>query len=405
MNNKKIIIPWILPLILVINANAQWTDISVPTNHMLTGGTFTDDLRGYVGAQSSNVLWRTLDGGNSWDSTVFAESFIDVDFSSDLNGAVLLHGGTSHSIKTTNDGGTTWTTINFPNGPFDNFSGIMTKDVNTFFVMSYDRLMRTTDAGVNWDTLTFGGYPYNNDKEKISTDTLFFTGWDGTFMYQGSVTKTYDGGINWTFLSTNDPYTSFSGTSFTTGMRGYAVYNSGWGPDTSYLSMTNDGGVTWNAVYFDTSVTFNDVYMKNTLEGYLVITEGNVGKISATSDGINWNDELNTPYPLNRLYHAENTLYAIGTAGQVYKKNVPLGILDRAISNMEIYPNPARDYLQLKNDEIMNLTMSDVNGKIVLVKKIQPNERIQLNDFANGMYFLRIENENGISQGKFVIGR
>lgn len=400
---KKIIIPWLVILLLSVNVKAQWSDISAPTNQILTHAAFTDDLRGYVGSQNYVALWRTLDGGNSWDSTVFAESFVDVDFSSDMNGAVLLHGNPNHLIKTTNDGGINWTTINFPNGPFESFSGIITKDINTYFVMSYNYLLKTNDAGVNWDTISFVGYPYSNDKEKINSDTLFFTGWDGTFMYQGSVTKSYDGGNSWSFIPTNDNYTNFNGTHFSTGMNGYGIYSSGWDPDTSYLTKTIDGGVSWNVIHYDTSVTYNDVFMKNQLEGSIALTEGNQGKIKTTIDGINWNDELITNFGLQRLFHAENTLYVIGVNGQVFKKNVPLGILDNEISNIEIYPNPAQNYLQIQNSEIMNLTMSDINGKIVLSKKIQPNERIQLGDFANGMYFLRIENKNEIQQGKLVI--
>jgi len=410
---KKIIIPWLVSLLFVVSVKAQWVDISAPTNQSFTHAAFTDDLRGYVSSNNYNTVWRTLDGGMSWDSTVFAETVLDIDFSDPMNGAVLLNGNAYYRIKTTNDGGATWNYLNFIGGPFDSYNGIITTDVNTYFISSYNFLQRTFDGGATWDTIVFAGYPYNMDKEKIDDDTLFFTGWDGTFMYEGQVTRSFDAGNTWNFYNTNDNYTNFDGTHFISGMKGYGVYHRGWGPDTSVISYTNDGGLSWNEIYYDTSIIFHDVYMKNSTQGYLVATEGNIGKIQYTNDGIIFNDEFTSTNTLQRLYHAQNTLYAIGSNGLVVKKSVPLGILDNEIirfahervSNIEIFPNPASDFIQFKNDEAMNLTMTDINGKIVLSKKIHSNERIQLGNFSNGMYFLQLNNGEEIQTGKLVIER
>ena len=82
---KRIVIPWILPLLFVGTIKAQWTDISAPTNKSLTHAAFTDETRGYVSSSTYNTLWRTVDGGVSWDSTVFIETVYDIDFSNDMN--------------------------------------------------------------------------------------------------------------------------------------------------------------------------------------------------------------------------------------------------------------------------------------------------------------------------------
>ncbi len=405
---KKIIIPWIVSLLFAVSVKAQWTDISIPSNTPITHASFLDDLRGYVA--SNTEVWRTADGGMSWDSTTFIGTVIDVDFSNTMNGCILIQGNGFYKIKTTNNGGDTWSYLNYTGGPFNGYNGIITTDANTFFVSSYNYIERTFDGGITWDTVYFSGYPYSNDKEKINADTLFFTGWDGTFMYEGQVTRSYDGGITWDFLNTGDNYTNFDGTHFINGMHGYGIYHRGWGPDTSVISYTSDGGQSWNEIYYDTSIVFHDVYMKNATQGFLAATEGTTGKIQYTNDGINFTDDFTTTNTIQRLYHAENTMYAIGSNGLVVKKNVPLGISDPdnyrdEISNLEIFPNPTKDFIQLKNDEIMDFTLSDINGKIILSKKIQPNERIELGDVANGMYFLRLENGKEIRQGKLIISK
>ncbi len=403
---KKIIIPWILPLLLVVNANAQWTNVSVPTNQLLTNGTFTDDLHGYVSASYYPVLWRTANGGTNWDSTVFTYPVVDMDFSSNNEGYVLLRNGNDHYIHKTADGGVNWTLVSFPINPAAYFTNIITKNPNEFFVSSYDYLLKTADGGANYDTVFMAGYPMPNDKEKIDNDTIMFTGWDGTFAYQGAIVKSYDGGNTWTYLPTNDDYTNFAGTSFINGMSGFGVYGGGWGPDTAFLTMTTDGGNSWNVVHTDTSITYTDVFMKGMNEGYIAYTtDGYDGHILFTNDGINYTLDYSGNNVLNRMYHAQNTLFVIGTDGTVIKKSVPLGILDNEISNLEIYPNPASDYLQIQSDGMMNISISDMSGKMVFQKVILPNERMDVRNLANGFYTIKSENGNKIAIGKLVIAK
>jgi photosystem II stability/assembly factor-like uncharacterized protein len=401
---NKIIIPWIVSLLFAVSVKAQWTDISIPANTTITNATFVDDLRGYVA--SGTEIWRTLDAGLSWDSTTFIGSVVDVDFSNDMNGYVLIQGNGNYRLKSTNDGGDTWNYLNWMGGPFKNYYGMITTNPNNIFISSYNWIIKTHDGGLNWDTVTFLGYPMCMDKEKINDDTLFFTGWDGTFMYEGQVTRSFDSGNTWNVYNTNDNYTNFDGSHFINGMNGYAVYHRGWGPDTSVISYTSDGGQSWNEIYYDTSIVFHDVYMKNSTQGFLIATEGTTGKIQYTNDGINFTDEFTTTNnTIHRLYHAENTLYAVGSNGLVMKKNVPLGISDFGISNFEFFPNPSNDFIQLKNVETMNLTMTDINGKLVLSKIIQPNERIDIGNLGNGMYFLTLKNGKEIQQGKIIISK
>jgi len=63
---------------------------------------------------------------------------------------------------------------------------------------------------------------------------------------------------------------------------------------------------------------------------------------------------------------------------------------------IEIYPNPASDFIFINLNKIKNtnLKITDVNGKTILEKNIVSNEtKIDISKFALGTYFIKIQNE------------
>jgi hypothetical protein len=62
--------------------------------------------------------------------------------------------------------------------------------------------------------------------------------------------------------------------------------------------------------------------------------------------------------------------------------------------NAEIYPNPTDGLLNIKLsvNELTNVELYDLNGRLVLSKKIQGQGSIDMNDFNKGTYYLRIGN-------------
>jgi len=83
----------------------------------------------------------------------------------------------------------------------------------------------------------------------------------------------------------------------------------------------------------------------------------------------------------------------------ITKDNAILSSLeDDALSNIEISPNPFKDILNFVN--ISNLdfdcTIMDVSGKIVKKGKLWQNkESIDLSHLTNGMYFIKLQENNG----------
>ena len=86
---------------------------------------------------------------------------------------------------------------------------------------------------------------------------------------------------------------------------------------------------------------------------------------------------------------------------------------EEALQNIDIsvYPNPAKDILQLKinTDKVENLELSiiSIDGKAVLVETTEANGLAHLSmdvsGLSAGFYFLKIANESGILTKKIVI--
>jgi Secretion system C-terminal sorting domain len=89
------------------------------------------------------------------------------------------------------------------------------------------------------------------------------------------------------------------------------------------------------------------------------------------------------------------------------KKNMALSINKISKDKITIYPNPCNDYLLIES-EINNSTIkiTDCFGKIIFTKNnIALIEKINLASVANGIYYLRIENDKTICNRKIIVSR
>ena len=88
----------------------------------------------------------------------------------------------------------------------------------------------------------------------------------------------------------------------------------------------------------------------------------------------------------------------------VTTKNV--GINSWLESSVTLYPNPAREYVDIRVDGDVNMTsmeVYDVYGKLInTVNVIENPARINVSGLANGMYFVRVTTEQGAVTKTFV---
>ena len=82
------------------------------------------------------------------------------------------------------------------------------------------------------------------------------------------------------------------------------------------------------------------------------------------------------------------------------------GIENRLESSVNLYPNPAKEYVDIRVDGDLNVTIMevyDVYGKLInTVNVIDNPTRINVSSLANGMYFVRVTTEKGMVTKTFV---
>ena len=79
---------------------------------------------------------------------------------------------------------------------------------------------------------------------------------------------------------------------------------------------------------------------------------------------------------------------------------VPSITLDKSLS---FYPNPVRDILNIQTPKTAVVKIFDQNGKTVRVLEVNSGQnQIEFQDFPKGIYFLLIENEEGVFHHKLV---
>lgn len=71
-----------------------------------------------------------------------------------------------------------------------------------------------------------------------------------------------------------------------------------------------------------------------------------------------------------------------------------------------VYPNPAKDVISIKNTNNATVYIYNILGK--MVRKIDSTSdllQVNVSDFSNGMYFIKIQNGNNIETKKILINK
>ena len=73
-----------------------------------------------------------------------------------------------------------------------------------------------------------------------------------------------------------------------------------------------------------------------------------------------------------------------------------------AETNIELYPNPARDYMVVNStDNIESYTIFNLSGEKV-IQGIPNSSTINVTDLQSGLYFIVFESKEGRKTSKFV---
>ncbi|MCB0409678.1 MAG: T9SS type A sorting domain-containing protein [Flavobacteriales bacterium] len=166
-------------------------------------------------------------------------------------------------------------------------------------------------------------------------------------------------------------------------------------PDIDITVEQSPGGAIMGA----TTTDFNgDFSFDNLPDGsYIVYADmhGYTMNISGTVDLSGGSNNVNI------VICSDDTTYQIGMCDN--PTSVSQNIFEEEIS---IYPNPAKDVLNVftTNNEVYNLSITDVTGKAVYNKKlINSSNQIDVSSFVTGIYFVRIYNDKSNIYQKLII--
>lgn len=395
----------LLTALVPFKSSAQWTTLSSPTTLALDRGAFPNDATGFVACSMGHTVYRTMDGGTTWDSIVFASNIVDIDFVSPDTGFVLVGTGTSYELKTTHNKGNTWTTktITTP-GPY--LQTLYFTSAMNGYVVDYNATVgKTTDGGTTFTPSALGTYAYINDKEHIDQDTLILAGWDGTFAYKGAMYRSYDAGATWQAIIHDSTYSTYTGTHFLNGMVGFAVY-SDWTGTYTVLAKTIDGGNTWTTIHSDATSSFVEVFMVNQTRGYISVQGTSTHGISITVDGVNWTHDYTTPHPVRRFYGNGNAIWGIGDAGMIVKNATGNSVNEvLEIENTNMYPNPTTGDVHMNFGKPAVVTVFDITGNEIMHTKTFPGEKLDLAHLPNGLYMAKINVDGRMCSAKIVLNK
>lgn len=364
---------------------------------------------GYMGGQlgglhmvNPNVIWGvsgttvavTYDSGETWqvkevpdfgDDTYYN---LSVYFINEQKGFVRRTGNDKIVLLQTEDGGETWTknkewSTNRPKPIFPTAMIFFDENIG-LLICTYGIIYRTLDGGNVWE---LANSPIA--LEPISLLAIeIIDEHDAWIVGRGGVVlKTTDKGENWNRIEIHADSATLNALSFPSPQVGYIM-----GPD-GLMFKTLDSGDTWDRIsgrYYQHNVHFLDE------------NRGLIGALSMNytlDGGQTWhviNMAPETYHVIDVVAAKSGQAFALANGGGIYKADdflYPEKTLS-GIESLNIYPNPASDFLTLEGGILgCELKLIDSNGKVLLEKDLLAEKvEIPLSDFSIGIYFLEFSN-------------
>lgn len=252
---------------------------SVPAN---SGGwsrpQFMADGTGWVLAGSSTI-YRSTDKGKTWVAPVSQNStnlygVVDYHFANANNGSAVAFYPTSTngkpaSIFRTTDGGFSWVPVD-GTGEYSGLKAIRFADANVGVAVGGSGLvLLTTNGGASWSARSSGVQSELNRVWFIDSNTAIAVGNGGT------IVRSTDRGLTWKKIPAASGSNLFD-VRFVSSKFGWAVGDQG------AVLITQDGGLSWSAQSSASSTSFNSVFFVNEQTGWI---GGSGGAIMATATG------------------------------------------------------------------------------------------------------------------------
>lgn len=168
------------------NGGSSWTNISLLNNTVIVKKVlFTTSLIGFC--LTTDGIFRTLDGGASWISTLNLSGFSDIQFVTP-NIGYAVGGDFIHFVYKTTNGGNTWIPKYHPPGIDNPFNAVsfINKDTG-YATVNEKRIYETTNGGTSWTMYKSDDYIYKfSDLIYTGYRTGYVVGEIGYLVYNNS---------------------------------------------------------------------------------------------------------------------------------------------------------------------------------------------------------------------------
>ncbi|QNJ98145.1 YCF48-related protein [Constantimarinum furrinae] len=374
-------------------AHSQWINIPLGETANFRNVVFINDQIGFC---SASKTYKTVDGGNHWSQ--ISDIWIDhLDFF-DSNIGFASGIISQEAILRTTDGGITWESWESmipPSGP----------PINPFFnavvAISENRALFAGHGGWVYDITfetngTITTTPLNQatnsaliDMVQTNSTTLHIIN------FRGKIMKSVDSGNTWTTTRPGSSSDDAWDMHFIDENIGYVIINDGNG----HVLKTIDGGNSYNEIFIYTNVSFLSIDFYDENHGFVV---GNNGIILFTNDGgMNWNSQNSgtSTTDLNSINMVSPTnAVIVGDNGTVLRNFGELSINEhQSIPSLKLFPNPSNDFIEISGiSESEEFKIYDIVGYEIMSGKIHNNERINIKNLNDGLYFLSINNRKTV---------
>ncbi len=349
---------------------------------------------------------KTTDGGENWtiQDLDINENFYDIYF---LNNDYGIAVGANGTLIKTENGGNDWIII--PLGINDDLRSIFINNLNSIWVVGNNGIILfSDDSGNSWSI--------NNSITTGNLNGVFFRSENEGYItgVAHTLIRTTDGGVNWGCL-----------------WFGFHSYFSSLCKTENYLYMLSDtfqvlistDGINWGGDFILPSPVL-DLYFQNDNLGFCIqsdcTTNGDcfIGISKSINSGQTWTTSFNDNNPPNMISYQSNDIeFATDEIGYALSGNNILKTIDggtfinvNEFSNknlLKIYPNPTNGILTITTDNsnIKRVEIDNTIGQRIFNGEYNNKNviRIDISNFPNGTYFIKIENENGNLSNEKVI--
>lgn len=262
-------------LFCVIQLKAQAWEYLTPikTNSEVRGCSFLDEQRGIAVILATNKVFRTMDGGETWENMwtpVVSGNPNDVEW---VTENLLFIAAGNGNLYRSLDGGNTWANMNPPTNEWL-YNVHFISETTGFVTGQNGAILKTTDAGTTWTiipavtTNRLYGVHFTNENNGV------IVGWNGTIL------RTTDGGDSWSVISTSIT-ASLQDVHFVDANTGFACGG--------VIAKTTDGGLTWSTVYTSANQYFYVINVSANGQGYAA---GNMGAfVKTANNGQTWQNQ------------------------------------------------------------------------------------------------------------------